>query len=210
MPSRSVSIYKSRKRFPNSKTNKKEEKARGAPRKRNPNDPLTKEEAELLIRSIDVLQDRTLIFLGLNTGMRVSEIAGVEEISIDFQEGRIKIWDEKKDVYRNVYVNQDVLSSLRLYLNAREKKGPRLFPFTTKTIQNRIQKWTSSVLGKKKSWHALRHTYVSLSREMDIPMEIVVQNTGDTPATIMAVYSRASPNFIRKTINEKKIYEVKQ
>jgi hypothetical protein len=39
-------------------------------------------------------------------------------------------------------------------------------------------------------------------------MEIVIQNTGDTAATILKYYSRPSPEFIRQTVEEKRIYEV--
>ena len=67
----------------------------------------------------------------------------------------------------------------------------------------------TSVGMKRKSWHAIRHTYISLSRELGVPMEIVIQNTGDTAATILKYYSKPSPEFIRKTIQEKQMFEVK-
>ncbi|MCL5782533.1 MAG: site-specific integrase [Candidatus Thermoplasmatota archaeon] len=202
-------VYNGKKKSPKSEKNKTI-KPKGPPRKRTSNDPLTREESETLIRSIDNLQDRTLIFLGLNSGMRVSEIASIEEISIDFQEERVRIWDEKKDLYREVYVNRDVLSSMKLFINSiRGRKDPRIFPVSEKTIERIIQKWTLKALGRKKSWHMVRHTYISLSREMNIPMEIVIQNTGDTPGTILQYYSKPSPEFIRKTVNERRLYEIK-
>jgi hypothetical protein len=40
-------------------------------------------------------------------------------------------------------------------------------------------------------------------------METVMQNTGDAAATILKYYSKPSPEFIRKEIEEKKLYEVK-
>ena len=48
-----------------------------------------------------------------------------------------------------------------------------------------------------------------MSRELGIPMEIVIQNTGDTAATILKYYSKPSPEFIRKTVQDKKMFEVK-
>lgn len=185
------------------KTDKKE-------RTRTPNDPLTSEEANELLKRIDNIPDYTLVFVGLYTGMRISEIASLEEISINDQEQRIHIWDEKKDRYRDVYVPQEVLSAIKRHINSMTRgKDPRIFPFSHKTIERKIQGWTYRILGKKKSWHAIRHTYISLSRELGIPMEIVIQNTGDAAATILKYYSKPSPVFIRKVVDEKKLFEVR-
>ena len=180
------------------------------PRNRTPNDPLTPEEVHILLKAIDNIPDYTLILTGLYTGMRISEISSLEEISINEGEGRIHIWDEKKDKYRDVYIPGEVISVLKRHINAMVRgKDPRLFPYSHKTIERKIQGWTYRILGKKKSWHAIRHTYISLSRELGIPMEIVIQNTGDTASTILKYYSKPSPEFIRRTVNEKKIFEVK-
>jgi integrase len=180
------------------------------PRNRTPNDPLTPEEVHTLLKAIDNIPDYTLILTGLYTGMRISEIASLEEISINEGEGRIHIWDEKKDKYRDVYIPSEVISVLKRHINAMVRgKDPRLFPYSCKTIERKIQGWTYRILGKKKSWHAIRHTYISLSRELGIPMEIVIQNTGDTASTILKYYSKPSPEFIRRIVNEKKIFEVK-
>ena len=185
------------------KTDKKE-------RTRTSNDPLTSEEANELLKRIDNIPDYTLVFVGLYTGMRISEIASLEEISINDQEQRIHIWDEKKDRYRDVYVPQEVLSAIKRHINSMTRgKDPRIFPFSHKTIERKIQGWTYRILGKKKSWHAIRHTYISLSRELGIPMEIVIQNTGDAAATILKYYSKPSPVFIRKVVDEKKLFEVR-
>ena len=195
-----------KKRSPKTHENKTDRKERI----RTPNDPLTVQEANVLLRSIDNIPDHTLVLVGLYTGMRISEISSLEEISINEPEGRIHIWDEKKDRYRDVYVPGDVLSVLKRHINAMTRgKDPRLFPYSHKTIERKIQMWTEKALGKRKSWHAIRHTYISLSRELGIPMEIVIQNTGDTAATILKYYSKPSPEFIRQTVEEKRIYEVK-
>ena len=150
---------------------KTEENKTRRERMRTPNDPLTSQEANDLLRTIDNIPDYTLILVGLYTGMRISEISGLEEISINEPEQRIRIWDEKKDRYRDVYVPQEVISALKRHINAMARgKDPRLFPWSHKTIERKIQGWTEKALGKRKSWHAIRHTYISLSRELGIPM----------------------------------------
>ncbi len=62
--------------------------------------------------------------------------------------------------------------------------------------------------GKAKSWHAVRHTYITLSVEHEIPIKIVVDNTGDKPATILEYYTKLSVPFIRKSIEERKLFRV--
>lgn len=179
-------------------------------RKRHSNDPLTREEIEKLLNGTDNITDHTLFFIGFYTGMRVSEIVSMEDISLNENEGRIHIWDEKKNLYRDIYVPQDLFSVARRYINSlKDRKDPRIFPFTEKTAERKIEYWTQKILGKTKSWHAVRHTYISLSRELELPMEIVIANTGDTPATILKYYSKPSPQFIRKVIEERKLFEVK-
>ena len=69
-------------------------------RKRHPNRPLTEAQIRLLLNTIDDIRDDALIRLGLSVGLRVSEVVGIRTSEIDFERGLIKIWDEKKDVWR--------------------------------------------------------------------------------------------------------------
>ena len=205
-----MNIYSVRQKQKSKKNESPKMNVNKTPRNRTPNDPLTLKESNVLLKSIDNVPDHALILTGLYTGMRISEIASLEEISINEPEGRIHIWDEKKDRYREVYVPGEVISVLKRHINAMTRgKDPRLFPYSHKTIERKIQIWTEKALGKKKSWHAIRHTYISLSRELGIPMEIVMQNTGDAAATILKYYSKPSPEFIRRTVSERKIFEVR-
>ena len=182
----------------------------GKTRARFSNDPLTREEVEFLLSKVDNIMDHTLMVLGFYTGMRISEIISIEDISLNEPEGRIHIWDEKKNLYRDVYVPTPVFSVLKRYLNSlKDRKDPRIFPFSKKTAERKIEAWTKSALGKTKSWHSVRHTYISLSRELELPMEVVIANTGDTPATILKYYSKPSPEFVRRIIEERKLFEVK-
>ena len=74
--------------------------------------------------------------------------------------------------------------------------------------ERKIEYWTKKILGKTKSWHAVRHTYISLSRELELPMEVVMANTGDTAATILKYYSRPSGEYMRQSVEDHKLFEV--
>ncbi len=191
---------------PKSKTNKT-----ATPRERTSNDPLTSEEVSRLIQGTDNLPDMTLFVLGFSTGMRVSEVCALEEPLVDFKSSKAQIWDEKKNKMRFVYFSEQLKPSLQRYLNEYpqgKRESPRLFPYSKKTVERKIQYWTGKLLGKRKSWHCVRHTYISLSREQEIPMEIVIANTGDSPVTILGVYSRMSPEKILHFINERPIFRI--
>ena len=192
------------------KSPKVRENKTGQTRQRHSNDPLKRDEVEMLLNGIDNIQDHTFLLLGFYSGMRISEIISIEEISLNEPEGRIHIWDEKKNLYRDVYVPRIVFSVLRRYINSLEtRKDPRLFPFSKKTGERKIEGWTKKILKKTKSWHSVRHTYISLSRELEMPMEIVMSNTGDTAATILRYYSRLSPEYMRESVEDHPLFEVK-
>jgi len=188
---------------PNSESNKT-----AKPRNRNSNDPLTKQEVEQLLGRIDNLKDYTLLLFGFYSGVRVGELC-FDYNSIIWEEGYVSIWDEKKDRYRKIYVPESLLNSLRRYWNEREdKKSPRFFEMSSKTAERIIQRWTSQVLNKPKSWHCVRHTYITSSFESSIPISIVIENTGDKPATILQYYTKLSPAFIKGQVNEKPLFNV--
>jgi len=171
------------------------------------NAPLTEEEVARLLSSITEPRDHALLLLGANSGMRVSEAVGLERVNIDEQEWLVTIWDEKKDAYRKVLLPQATVSALLRYYNSLPKKTHRVFEFSTKTAENVIQAWTLKVLGKKKSWHCLRHTYVTLNSIKGTPIPVVCSNTGDAPATILRHYTNIPPQIARKFVEENAVFK---
>lgn len=174
---------------------------------RNNNDPLSQQEVEALLNGIHDLQDYTLLLFGFSSGVRVSELS-FDYNAINAQEGYVNIWDEKKNRYRKIYLPENVITALKRFWNERgDRKQPRFFDFSDKTAERKIQHWTSTILGKEKSWHAARHTYVTLSFEKNIPISVVIENTGDKPATILQYYTKLSPTFIKEQINSKPLFK---
>lgn len=174
-------------------------------RNRLSNQPLSEEELKKLIESITEPRDHALILLGANSGMRVSEAVHVEKIGIQEAEGQITIWDEKKNRYRNVRLPAATISTLLRYWATLQTS--RLFDFTEKTAENIIQEWTLKVLGKKKSWHCLRHTYVTLSAMKNTPVPVVAENTGDSPTTLYRVYTNLPPQVVKRIVEENAVYK---
>ena len=178
-------------------------------RVRNSNDPLTRQEVEQLLVAVNDLMHHSLLMFGFYAGVRVSEAVGFGLSDINEAEGYVHVWDEKKNRYRNIYVPAKVISKLKMYWNERgDKKSPKFFNISTKSAERIIQQWTEKVLGKRKSWHCARHTYITLSQESEIPIAIVIENTGDSPVTILRYYTRLSVAFKRDQIEKKPLFEV--
>ena len=175
-------------------------------RQRNSNDPLSEQEVELLLSKIDKLQDHTLLLFGFSSGVRVSEVM-FDHTAINQAEGYVVIWDAKKHVPRKIYLPDSVITALLRHWNETDKRSPKLFNISTKTAERIIQYWTSKVLNKRKSWHCVRHTYITLSAMKYIPISIVIANTGDRPSTILQYYTQLSPLFIREEVNKKLLYK---
>ncbi len=174
-------------------------------RKRHPNRPLTEAQIRTLLASLDDIRDDALIRLGLSVGMRVSEVITIRTSEIDFEQGLIKIWDEKKDKWRLVMPTLETMTAIKRYLNSLPRQPQYLFPLTTKTVERMIQKYSKKALGFIISWHSLRTTYVSRSVELEQSPAVVMANTGDSPATILKYYTKLPQVVMRRFVESKPV-----
>lgn len=167
-------------------------------RKRTPNEALTDEQVKKLLDGCTDLTDRTLLVLGFNTGMRVSEITNIEISLIDWEGEFFTVYDKKKRRFRKVYPGKTAMSALKIYINERNIKGPKIFDFSEKTTERKFQSLTEKILGDKRSWHTVRHTYVTECARKKIDLKIITTNTGDSVATIQKTYNNPSPQDMRE------------
>ncbi|MCK5560255.1 MAG: site-specific integrase [Thermoplasmata archaeon] len=153
-------------------------------------------EIRCLLSEIDDLEDKCLITLGIDSGCRVSEITNISTSNIDYDSQTIKIWDEKKDQWREIVVTKQTLQLIKMYLNNRVKKSPKLFNFSYKTANRRLKKWCKiiGIPDNKAHWHTLRHTYIMQSRLRGRDIKAVQQQTGDSLLTLLRIYSNLSTN----------------
>lgn len=169
--------------------------------------PLTQEEVIKLVNSTESLEDRTMLVLGFTTGLKLSEIIKLEPINFEFNNGIAKIWDKRQRIYRSVYLTDDTINEIRLFIDTRkDSAGPRLFPYTAKTIEGRFQRLTLKVLGESRSWEAARRTYISISAKLDVPIKIVVENSGESATSVVKYYLGAHVDNARRKINEISLY----
>lgn len=169
--------------------------------------PYSQSEAIKLLENTESVEERVLMFLGLTTGLRASEIISIEPINFDFSKGLLRIWDRRKHRYRTVYLADELISELRLLIDTKpDNSGPRLFPYTAKTIEARFQKRSLAVFGHSRSWEAVRRTYISVCARLDVPIGIVVENTGDPATTIVKYYLAQTVENPRPKVNSIQLY----
>lgn len=181
------------------------------------------EEVRRLLSSITVLEDKALVSFGIDTGLRVSEVVGVITSNLNFDDCTVLAYDHKKDEWRNVVFTRPVGNLLQMYLNERDTKDPRLFPFSWKTAERRPKRWcmaagikvsdgSRQVNGKVvpegetyATWHYCRGTFMRMSRRVGRDMKAVQQNTGDSIRTILEYYGDLSLEDRAKEMAEKPI-----
>jgi integrase len=184
------------------------------------NTPLTSEEAKRLIKGITDPKARMLITLGIFMGCRVNEMASLRTDKIDYNRNIITVWDDKHNQYRGskkagtrvkiaegrwraIKIPQEVMRKLAKYQKRHLRTGTYLWvddytAHSYKILERAIQKWSKLILGRQISWHCLRHTMMTLSREAGKSLEFVISQTGDTPAMILKVYSKITPSRLEE------------
>jgi integrase len=115
------------------------------------------------------VRDRALILVLLRTGMRIGELLGLKLIDLDVHERKIHIYEgEKNCLGRVVYLSDDALMALGLWLKKRDKTKEYLFHglrshlcyTSARNIFTRYLRGTG-LQHKGYTIHSLRHTFAS-------------------------------------------------
>ena len=168
-------------------------------------------EIKKLIDKIDNVEDKALIVTGIETGMRVSEVTqGFKIEMVNWEDGTAKIFDEKKDIYRDIAIPRNALNFLKMYLNSEKRKKGDIFPFSYKTANRKLMHWIEKADIKKYvkgkpvnfTWHKLRHTFVRLSAQAHRDPMAVAQQTGDRLTTVLKIYGTWETSAMSKHFDE--------
>ena len=119
--------------------------------------------------AIAEIRDRALILILLRTGMRIGEVLGLKMIDLDIHERKINIYEgEKNCLGRVVYLSDDVLMALKLWMGKRDKTKEYLFPDLRNSIcytsaRNIFTRYLGETGLQHKGYtiHSLRHTFAS-------------------------------------------------
>ena len=122
-----------------------------------------------LLGAIKETRDRALILVLLRTGMRIGEVLGLKMIDLDVRERKIHIYEgEKNCLGRVVYLSDDALMALKLWLGKRDKTKEYLFYGLRSSIcytsaRNIFTQYLreAGLQDKGYTMHSLRHTFAS-------------------------------------------------
>jgi len=153
------------------------------------------------------LRDRAIIELFYSSGIRLSELAGLNEGDIDFSQGLMKVRGKGRKE-RVVPVGGPALAAVRAYLENRKKmsieysfggsrdpifvgkKGARL---STRTVARILDKMVlKSGLGRKISPHVLRHTFATHMMEAGADLRAIQELLGHESLSTTQKYTAVS------------------
>ncbi len=162
--------------------------------------PMADDEVVAFFRVIDAVRDRTMFFLMLRCGLRVSEVSRLAWSALDFAQGTVRIDHSKGQGDRVVYLAPDVAKTLRQWQRLQgappryvfpsrvTRKGGR--PLSARQIQHCMTRDLKLAgIAKAYSPHSLRHY---------LPFRIM--SIMNTPALVCLVNTRASSDIVRTSL----------
>lgn len=157
-------------------------------------EPLSNEEADKLANAAESFQEKLVIFVLLDTGSRVAELAGLTRDKIHWQERRLVIYGKggpygKKTKRRVIPMTERVRRVLEHHFAFENALG-----ISTRTIQ-RIVKRVANRAGITKpiSPHVLRHTFSVTCVKKGISLPTLQRLLGHDRLATTEIYLNLSP-----------------
>lgn len=152
-----------------------------------------------LLSVIDDTRDRALILLLLRTGMRIGEALGLRLNDLDMRERKVHLFQgEKNSMGRVVYLSDDVLLALKLWLRQRDQNKDFVFygqgnkPVCYSTGRSRFVNYLQKAGLEQKGYtvHCLRHTFASELLNAGMRLECLQQLLGHQDIEVTRRYAR--------------------
>lgn len=140
-----------------------------------------------LIRSVPDPRDRLIMRTIYATGVRVSELCGIQVEDIDFDDQIIRI-QGKGGKFRTVFLDDETVDAIRDYLDGRT--GGPLFPghhghpISPRTVQHIFSEHAPPGITP----HTIRHSYASELYRRSKNLRVVQENLGHSSIRTTEVY----------------------
>jgi integrase/recombinase XerD len=163
------------------------------PRAMNPSD------VRKLIAAIDDTRGRALILLLLRTGIRIGEALGLTLNDLDIRDRKVHLFEgEKNSQGRVVYLSEDALFALRLWLTNRDPakqvlfygQGRQSLGYSSARILFVKYLKKAGLEHKGYSIHSLRHTFASELLNAGMRLECLQQLLGHHDVEVTRRYAR--------------------
>jgi site-specific recombinase XerD len=163
---------------------------------------LRDEQVTTLFNAIDDARDRAMFMLMLRCGLRVDEVARLTTDAIEYRSRQLYVFNGKGSKDRVVYLSDDALSAVQLYMQKRKwskekrvllvQKGPlRGKSISVRGIQKRIEYYAQKIQIQV-SCHQLRHTMATQLLNADADLVTIQDLLGHSKITTTQRYCRVS------------------
>ena len=159
-------------------------------------------DAESWTESFEDVRDRTIIMTFYETGIRLSELTGLDDSMVDFSNRQLKVTG-KRNKQRVIPFGEELLATLRDYMKCRGKevilqsealfvtaKGQRM---TSSQVREAVRKNLSKVCTlKKRTPHVLRHTFATAMLNNKAGIESVKKLLGHERLSTTEIYTHTT------------------
>lgn len=159
-------------------------------------------DAESWTESFEDVRDRTVIMTFYETGIRLSELIGLDDSMVDFSNRQLKVTG-KRNKQRVIPFGEELLATLRDYMKCRDKevnrqsealfvsvKGRRM---TSSQVREAVRKNLSKVCTlKKRTPHVLRHTFATAMLNNKAGIESVKKLLGHESLSTTEIYTHTT------------------
>ncbi|MBR6287577.1 MAG: tyrosine recombinase XerC [Bacteroidaceae bacterium] len=153
-------------------------------------------------------RDKLIIMILYMTGLRASELAGLNVSDIDFSSSQLKVLG-KRNKQRIVPFDRELEVAIKDFLRLRESfcgdsnpalllnnRGGRML---RTSITNVVKKWLSAVsTSEKRSAHVLRHTFATSMLNHDADLESIRQLLGHESLATTEIYTHTTFEELKK------------
>lgn len=164
---------------------------------------------------------RCMVFLAASTGLRFSEIRGLQWGDVDFVKGQLNlrrgvvqkhITELKTKASRKpVPLHPAVVDALRSLQEESQYKKPENWVFASRKMKGKVSVWPSSLMSdhilpavtaakinKHVSWHVFRHSYATLLKANGEDVKVVQESLRHANFYLtMDAYTQAVPDAVR-------------
>ena len=159
-------------------------------------------DAESWTDSFEDVRDRTIIMTFYETGIRLSELIGLDDSMVDFSNRQLKVTG-KRNKQRVIPFGEELLATLCDYMKCRNKevilqsealfvtaKGQRM---TSSQVREAVRKNLSKVCTlKKRTPHVLRHTFATAMLNNKAGIESVKKLLGHESLSTTEIYTHTT------------------
>jgi len=163
---------------------------------------LTKKERLKLLLACETFEELLFVRIGLNTGLRLSEILNLTPANIVYEENQVRVIKGKGGKNRWSCCDTPTITMLKAYINDRKiGENEKILNKSPRTYQIMMQRLTERAGIKRVNItpHTLRHTNITMLLERKMPVVEVKEHAGHSDISTTMIYTHLTYAPIRNT-----------